>query len=162
MSRRLEIPRWVLKTCSRFYFVVSTAVYCALGYYYLLTALGVYIDVSISLYHLHIIDSKRPGLALPSTPIGIRAHIPFSHSPLHCGGLDAFLPHMGYCGWRNERRISRFPNVQRKSQIKRQYIRQLLRLGVCGLTPFNGYHTYTRLRKRQNLELFFNVGPHGE
>ena len=101
------IPTLILITCSRFYFVVSTAVYCALGYHHLLTALGFYIDVSTLLYHVHLVSNGEPlGLALSPTSIGIRTHLPFSHSPLHCGSHDAFLPHMGNCDRRNKCRIS--------------------------------------------------------
>ena len=143
VSLFVKIPI-LLTTYSRFYFVVSTAVYCALGYYHLLTALGVYIDVSTLLYHLYLVsDSKPLGLAPSSTSISIHTHLPFSHSPLHCSSHDAFLPHMGNCDRRNKCRISWFPYVQWEGQIKRQHIRQLLRLGVYHFIQIDGYHLYT-------------------
>ncbi|KAF8702223.1 hypothetical protein AX14_014457 [Amanita brunnescens Koide BX004] len=112
-----------------FYFVVSTAVYCALGYYYLLTALGVYIDdwpyllpqsAFVLIYLLAIVLCIAVALMLSFHIWGIVV------------GETSVESHD-------------FPMYRERAKSR-------------GNTFVNCYD----LGKRQNLELFFNVGPHGE
>jgi len=112
-----------------FYFVVSTATYCVLGYHHLLAALGVYID-------------NWPYFVPPTAFVLI-----YILAGILCIAVVLMLSFHIWGIAKGETSVEShdFPMYSKRAKSR-------------GNVFVNSYD----LGKRRNLELFFNVGPHGE